>query len=105
MKAEARVLVIDDAPHRRSDATVPLVGVVARGPQYVEGVLLDHCRVDGTDATRRIVAMVRRTRFRPLLRCVLLNGVFVGGFNLVDADLVHERTGLPVLALVRSSPR
>lgn len=105
MKDEARFLAVDDAPFGRGDATVPIVGVVSKGASYVEGVLVSRAQVDGDDGTRAILKLVRRSRFRPLLRGLLLNGIFVGGFNLVDVERVHEATKLPVIALVRSAPR
>jgi len=105
VKPSARVLAIDDAPFRKGDASVPLVGVVTNGAQYIEGVLVSRVGVDGDDGTRAVVRLVRRSRFQPLLRGLLLNGIFVGGFNVVDVDRVHEATGLPVLAIVRSAPR
>jgi uncharacterized protein len=105
VKDAARLLAVDDAPFRKGDASVPIVGVVTSGASYVEGVLTSRVRVDGADGTAAIVRLVRRSRFRPLLRGLLLNGIFVGGFNLVDVDRVHERTGLPTVAVVRSAPR
>lgn len=105
MKREARVLAIDDAPFHKGDARVPLVGVVTKGAKYVEGVLVSRVEVDGSDGTDVVIRMVWRSRFRPLLRAVLLNGIFVGGFNLVDVERLHAETGIPVVAMVRSAPR
>jgi uncharacterized protein len=105
LKPDARFLAVDDAPHVRADATVPLVGVITRGAQYVEGVLMGEAAVDGADGTEAVLGLAQRSRFRPLLRAILLNGVFVGGLNLVDPTVLHEATGLPVIALVRSEPR
>lgn len=104
MKREVRFLGIDDAPFRRGDARVRLIGVVTRGAPYVEGVLSTEVDVDGDDATDAIVAMVRGSRFRPLVRCVFLSGVCVGGFNAVDLDRLHERLGLPIVTLSHDPP-
>lgn len=104
MKRDVRFLGIDDGPFHRRDRAVRLVGVVTRGPSYIEGVLSDEAEVDGTDATRVLVRMIRRSRFRPTVRCILLNGVAVGGFNVVDLDELHRQVGVPLITLARRRP-
>lgn len=105
MKRDVRFLGVDDGPFQRSDAAVRLVGVVTRGAGYVEGVLSDQAAVDGDDATEVILRMVRRSKFRPLLRALFLNGVAVGGFNVVDLDLLQAGLGIPVVTVARDPPR
>lgn len=105
MKREVRFLGVDDGPFTFKEEAVRVVGVVTRGASYVEGVLTTECRIDGDDATQRVVAMVRSTRFRPTLRAIFLNGVTLGGFNVVDLAALSESTGLPVVSVVRSRPR
>lgn len=105
MKDEVRFLGVDDGPFERTDETVTVFGVITRGAQYIEGVLSTRIDVDGDDATDVLVRLVRRSRFRPILRAIFLNGIFLGGFNLVDPDVLHAKTGIPVIALVRSAPR
>lgn len=104
MKAQARFLGVDDAPFGFDEEQVRLVGVVTRGAGYVEGVLSTHCSVDGDDATDRIAAMATGSRFAPTLRCLFLNGVAVGGFNVIDVDALYESTGVPVVAVSRTEP-
>lgn len=104
MKAQARFLGVDDAPFGFDQEAVRLIGVVTRGADYVEGVLSSHCTVDGHDATERIVKMATGSRFAPTLRCLFLNGVAVGGFNVVDLDALYEATRVPVVAVSRSEP-
>lgn len=105
VKRGVRFLGIDDGPFTFDEAAVRVVGVVTRGASYVEGVLTTECQVDGNDATARVVEMVRSSRFRPTLRALLLNGVTLGGFNVVDLGAVADAAGLPVVSVVRSGPR
>jgi endonuclease V-like protein UPF0215 family len=104
LKRDVRFLGIDDSPFTFDDDRVRIVGVVTRGPSYVEGVLSASVEVDGTDATARVAAMVTSTRFRPMLRAVLLNGITLGGFNVVDLDALHAGLGVPVVSIVRGEP-
>lgn len=104
MKAKSRFLGIDDAPFRFGDADVLLVGIVVQAPAYIEGVLSTTARVDGRDATQRISGMLGRSRYREGLAMVFLNGVAVGGFNVIDLDAVHEAAGVPVVTVTRRRP-
>ena len=104
MKAKSRFLGIDDGPFRFSDETVPLVGVVVQAPSYVEGILTTLAEVDGHDATDRIAEMVSRSRYREGLAMVFVDGVAVGGFNVIDMDLLHAAIGRPVVTITRGKP-
>jgi uncharacterized protein len=104
MKAKSRFLGIDDAPFRFSDESVPIVGVVVQAPSYIEGVLTTLAEVDGHDATERVAAMVRRSRYRAGLAAILIDGTAVGGFNVIDVDAVHEAVDRPVVTVTRKKP-
>ena len=104
MKTKSRFLGIDDAPFRFDDAEVPVVGVVVQAPAYIEGVLTTRAHVDGRDATERLSAMVRRSRYRAGLSMVFVDGTAVGGFNVIDIDELSEAAGVPVVTVTRRKP-
>ncbi len=98
-----RIVAIDDSPFSRGQAKCLLVGVVSRR-DVVEGILSTRVEVDGTDGTRKISEMISRSRFAPQIRCIILNGIMVGGFNVVDIGELNEELGIPVIALTRKKP-
>ncbi len=104
MKAKSRFLGIDDGPFRFEDDEVPVVGVAVQAPSYIEGVLMTHATVDGRDATDRILEMIRRSRYREGLRFVFLNGVAVGGFNVIDVDRLQKELEVPIATVTRRAP-
>lgn len=104
MKEHLRVLGIDDSPFRFGNAEALVIGVVMRLPTYVEGVLSAKCAVDGGDATDVLVGMVDRSRFKEQLRLVMIDGVAIGGFNVVDIDEMYEATGIPIATVTRDPP-
>lgn len=104
MKKQVRVLGIDDSPFTFQSKKALLVGVVARLPMYTEGIMRTECDVDGTDATAAIEDMVMRSRYREQLRLIMLDGVAVGGFNVVDIDSIHRATGTPCATVTRELP-
>lgn len=100
----ANVVGIDDAPFdRRTRGLVGLVGAVFAGTR-LDGVLSTRVRRDGADATRAIVRMVGESRFAEHVQAVLLQGVAVAGFNVIDIHGLHEALGMPVLVIARRRP-
>ena len=61
-------------------------------------------RRDGANATRVLADMVNRSRFRAQLQVIMLQGIALAGFNVVDVHGLHEATGLPVLVVSRRRP-
>jgi len=70
----------------------------------LDGVVSGHVQRDGADATRRMVQLVRASQFARHLRAVMLQGIAVGGFNVVDVHALSNELGVPVLVLVRRPP-
>lgn len=104
MKAQARLLGIDDAPFTFGDAETEVVGVVVRAPSYVEGAMTTRVAVDGRDANAKLAAMIRRSRFREAVVLILVDGAALGGFNVVDIQALHEEIGIPVATVTRDEP-
>jgi uncharacterized protein len=105
IKPEIRVLGIDDGkfiPHTQGNVIV--VGVVLRGGSSIDGVMHTTVAIDGLDATEKLVSMINTSPHRRQLRLVMLNGITLAGFNLVDIKKLHETTKLPVMALTRDKP-
>jgi endonuclease V-like protein UPF0215 family len=105
IKPEIRVLGVDDGvftPHTRN--LVPVVGVVFRGGYWLDGVMHTKVRVDGFEATRKIASMIKGSPHYKQLRVIMLNGVTIAGFNVVDIKKLNTDTGLPVIAVTRDKP-
>lgn len=104
MRRLANVVGFDDAPFvREHRGDVALVGVVCTRTR-MDGVLVGKVRRDGVDATRRIAAMLTGSPFAEHVQAVLLQGIAVAGFNVVDIHGLHAATGVPVLVVARKAP-
>lgn len=103
-KPHLRVLGLDDGPFVRSARRAGLVGVVLSTPNYVEGILHTTVTVDGTDATNRILELLDGSPMVEGVRAILLDGIAVGGFNLVDLDRLHAVLGRPIVTVTRHAP-
>ena len=94
----------DDAPFERSHrGDVLLVGAVYAGTRLT-GVLSGKVRRDGVNATGVIARTVLDSRFWPQLHAVLLQGISVAGFNVVDINLLSQMLERPVLVVSRRRP-
>ncbi len=99
------VIGIDDAPLEKfTDAAVLIVGAVLAGPHLLEGVLTTRLPIDGPDAAAALARWLNRSRFHPLLRAILLDGISIAGLSIIDLPLLHQLTGKPVIAATRRQP-
>jgi uncharacterized protein len=99
-----RTIGIDDGPFARGQrARVLVVGAVYSAAQF-EGLLATSVRGDGCNATARLVAMIGGSKFHAQLHLVLLDGITLGGFNVVDLPRLADGIGLPCVAVMRRLP-
>jgi len=104
IKDEIRILAWDDGPFKfGSKGKSILVGVIFRGGKILDGFLKTVVCIDGTDATRKIIEKILKTRHKDL-RIVMLDGITVAGFNVVDIKRIYEETKLPVIVSIRKIP-
>ena len=105
IKKEIRVLGVDDGAHVfRAKSRVPIVGVVFRGGSWLDGVMSTCVSVDGFEATEAISNMITSSPHYGQLRVIMLNGITLAGFNIVDIAKLNKSTGLPVIVVLRDKP-
>lgn len=105
IKPEIRVVGIDDGrftPHSKDQVLV--VGVVFRGGDYMDGIMNTTVRVDDFDATATLANMLISSPHYKQLRVILLNGITLAGFNIVDIKALNVETHLPVIAVTTRKP-
>ncbi len=105
VKKQIRVLGIDDGHFRRGvSEDVLVVGVVFRGSDYLDVVLSTRVEVDGMDATLKLIKLINHSRTKEQLRFVMLDGIALAGFNVVNIKTIYEQTGIPVIVFMRELP-
>ena len=99
---EIRVIGIDDAPFFKfSKGNVLIIGVVMR-KKLVEGVLSNYIRIDGLDSTKKIASMINSSKFGPQSKIIMINGIALGGFNVIDTEELSK--SFPVIIISRKKP-
>jgi uncharacterized protein len=105
VKPITNVVGFDDAPFAREHrGDVRVVGAVCCRTR-LDGVLSGRVRRDGRNATDALIALVGGSKFRDHIRAVLLQGIALAGFNVVDIHRLHEELDVPVVVTVRRHPR
>lgn len=75
-----------------------LAGVVMRRDLVLDGMVFSRATIGGDDATDSIVAMYRALG-RDDVNCIILDGLVLSMYNIVDGQRVAAETGLPVVAI------
>ncbi len=105
VKPEIRIVGFDDAPFiPKSKGKVAVIGVVYRGGNFLDGILKTEVTIDGMDATNVLIKKINKSKHKDQLQIIMLNGVTIGGFNLVDIKKLSEKTGLAVIVITRKNP-
>jgi len=105
VKPITNVVGFDDAPfahEHRGDVRV--VGAVCCRTR-LDGVLSGRVRRDGANSTDTLIELVGGGKFREHVRAVLLQGIALAGFNVVDINRLSEELDVPVVVTVRRHPR
>ena len=100
------VVGFDDGPFPRERRTgqVLVVGAVCARSR-LDGVLSGQVTRDGDDATQVMARLLLGSQFEGHVRAILLNGIAVAGFNVIDIHGLHQAVGRPVLVVARRPPR
>ena len=99
-----RAIGFDDAPFiRQQSHPVNVAGVVCAGTRF-EGMVWGKVQADGWDATDTLCRLLIGRKFLPQLHVVLLDGICLGGFNVVDLPLLAQKLDRPCVAVMRRMP-
>lgn len=101
LKQFSNVIGVDDAPFPRDHVgRVKVVGAVYAGLR-LDGVLIGEIAKDGADAAEKLASLIADSKFFEHAQLIMLQGITLAGFNVVDAFYLHEKLKLPVLVVIR----
>ena len=81
-----------------------VVGTLYRGGNFMDGLLSTKIQKDGDDSTEKLVPMINNSKFRSQIRCIMIDGIALGGFNVIDIKKLFQKTKIPVLCVIRKMP-
>lgn len=95
MKSGVRALGVAES-YRGETST--LAGAVVRASRVADGFAFGTCTVGGTDATDAVADLTTRLD-REDVRFVLVAGIALSWYNILDLHRLHESTDRPVLSV------
>jgi len=75
-----------------------LSGIVISTDLVIDGFVFGHSTVGGDDATDAILAMHEKLD-RPDVSFLLISGIVISLYNIVDVKRISEKIGLPVIGV------
>lgn len=96
-KKGIRVLGIAES-FKKSGKKSTLAGIVMRRDLIIDGMVFGSATIEGDDATDSIISM-HRSLARDDVNCILLDGLVISMYNIIDGERVAAETDLPVLAI------
>ena len=96
-KQGIRGLAIAESFSQTSKKSV-LSGIVMSTDLVIDGFVFGHSTVGGNDATDVILSMYERLG-RPDVSFLLISGIVISLYNIVDVKRISEKIGLPVIGV------
>jgi endonuclease V-like protein UPF0215 family len=75
-----------------------LAGVVMRRDLIIDGIVFGSATLKGNDSTENILYMLKSLK-RDDLNCIILGGLIISMYNIIDGKSIQDETGLPVIGI------
>lgn len=103
-----RTIGIDDAPFqtrpRIRGSEVHAVAIITSNDRFEGMLYIPAIHQDGLNAGQRLAETILTSKFHEQLHAVLLDGVTMGGLNVIDIAQLATDLQRPVVALMRTHP-
>ena len=96
-KKGLRGLAIAESFKKDSEKSI-LAGVVMRRDFVIDGFVFGNATISGNDATDEIIKMHEKLG-RPDISYVLISGIIISMYNMVDIKKIHENLKIPVIGV------
>jgi len=96
-KRGIRVLGIAES-FRKTSASSTLAGIVMRRDLVIDGMVFGNVTIEGNDSTQNILSMYRSLK-RNDINCIMLDGLIISMYNIIDGQELRENTNVPVIAI------
>src|SRR6478609_10717312 len=96
-KKGIRVLGIAES-FRKTSTCSTLAGIVMRRDRIIDGMVFGNVTIEGNDSTQNILSMYRSLK-RNDINCIMLDGLIISMYNIIDGQELRDNTNVPVIAI------
>ena len=96
-KKGTRVLGIAES-FKKTSICSTLAGIVMRRDLVIDGMIFGNVTIEGNDSTQNIMSMYRSLK-RNDINCIMLDGLIISMYNIIDGREIQESTCIPVIAI------
>jgi uncharacterized protein len=96
-KKGIRVLGIAESFSKTSTCST-LAGIVMRRDLIIDGMVFGNATIEGNDSTQSILSMYRLLK-RNDINCIMLDGLIISMYNIIDGEEIRKNTNVPVIAI------
>ena len=64
----------------------------------IDGIVFGNTSIEGNDSTQNILSMYRSLN-RNDINCIMLDGLIISMYNIIDGQELKENTNVPVIAI------
>ena len=96
-KRGIRVLGIAES-FKKTSICSTLAGIVMRRDLIIDGMVFGNVTIEGNDSTQNILSMYRSLK-RDDINCIMLDGLIISMYNIIDAEELRENTNVPIIAI------
>jgi endonuclease V-like protein UPF0215 family len=96
-KRGIRVLGIAES-FRKTSSCSRLAGIVMRRDLIIDGMVFGNVSLEGDDSTQNILSMFRSLK-RDDINCIMLDGLVISMYNIIDGEELGENANVPVIAV------
>ncbi|WP_458744717.1 endonuclease dU [Candidatus Nitrosocosmicus sp. T] len=64
----------------------------------IDGMVFGNVTIEGNDSTQNILSMYRSLN-RNDINCIMLDGLIISMYNIIDGNELEENTNVPVIAI------
>ncbi len=75
-----------------------LAGIVMRRDLIIDGMVFGNVTIEGNDSTQNILSMYKSLK-RDDINCIMLDGLIISMYNIIDGEELRENTKVPVIAI------
>jgi endonuclease V-like protein UPF0215 family len=96
-KKGIRVLGIAES-FRKTSTCSTLAGIVMRRDLIIDGIVFGNATMEGNDSIQNILSMYSSLK-RNDINCIMLDGLIISMYNIIDGKEIRENTNVPVIAI------